>query len=100
MVEGLVLGHQTTRGVRGMGELGGVHEVTHRGASPAPAPTSSSSSSSSCTRSSSTRGITVGEVKVPVTMETVALGEAEMEGERETERETEREKNTKCHECS
>jgi hypothetical protein len=32
----------------------------------------------------------VGEVKVPVTVETVAWREAEMEGEREREREGER----------
>lgn len=62
VVEGLVLGEETTGTIRGVGELGAVDEVIHRG----------TSSSSSCSDSSSRR-VPVREVKVPLAVVTVAL---------------------------
>ena len=63
MIEGLVLGEDTTRALWGVGELGTMDEVIHRG-------TSSSTSSPS---DSTTRGVPVREVKVPLAVVTVAF---------------------------
>lgn len=60
MVKGLVLGEETTRSIWGVGELGAMDEIMHRG-------TSSTSSNST------TRGVPVREVKVPLAVVTVAL---------------------------
>lgn len=62
VVEGLVLREETTRSIRGMGELGALDEVIHRG-------TSSSSTSSD----SAAGGVPMREVKVPLAVVTVAL---------------------------
>lgn len=58
--EGLVLGEETTRSIWGVGELGSMDEIMHRG-------TSSTSSNST------TRGVPMREVKVPLAVVTVAL---------------------------
>lgn len=55
VVKRLVLGEDSTRSIWGVGELGAVDEVIHRGTS------------------STTRGVPVREVKVPLAVVTVAL---------------------------
>lgn len=57
VVKGLVLGEETTRTIWGMGELGAMDEVIHRGTS----------------SNSTPRGVPVREVKVPLAVVTVAL---------------------------
>jgi len=60
MVEGLVLGEETTGAIWWVGELGAMDEVTHGGT-----PSTSSSSTP--------RGVPMREVKVPLAVVTVAL---------------------------
>lgn len=62
VVKGLVLREETTGSIWGMGELRALDEVIHGGAS-------STSSSSDST----TRGVPMREVKVPLAVVTVAL---------------------------
>lgn len=57
MIEGLVLGEETTRAVWRVGELGAMDEVIQRGTS----------------STSTTRGGPMREVKVPLAVVTVAL---------------------------
>lgn len=57
MAEGLILGEETTRSVWGMGELRSMDEVIHRGTP---------------STSSTTGGVPVREVKIPLAVVAVA----------------------------
>lgn len=66
---GLLLGEETTGSIRWVGELGPMDKVAHRGTSSTAAAASSSSSHST------TRGVPVREVEVPLAVVVVALND-------------------------
>lgn len=65
---GLVLGEETTGSIRWVGELGSMDKVAHRG-------TSSTAAASSSSSHSTTRGVPMREVEVPLAVVAVALND-------------------------